>query len=78
MRATRRAWRWICAKTRTSARSPTGHVLSENYRPGTLEAMGFAPQSLRARNPRLLVVRISDLRLRPYRIVLDLARRSRG
>lgn len=34
-------------------------VLIENYRPGTLEAMGFAPAVLHARNPRLIVVRVS-------------------
>ena len=34
-------------------------VFIENYRPGTLEAMGLAPDTLLARNPRLVVVRIS-------------------
>ena len=34
-------------------------VFIENYRPGTLEAMGLAPDVLLARNPRLVVVRIS-------------------
>jgi crotonobetainyl-CoA:carnitine CoA-transferase CaiB-like acyl-CoA transferase len=34
-------------------------VFIENYRPGTLEAMGLAPAVLLARNPRLVVVRIS-------------------
>ena len=34
-------------------------VLIENYRPGTLEAMGLAPDALLARNPDLIVVRIS-------------------
>ena len=33
--------------------------LLENYRPGTLEAMGLAPEILLARNPRIVVVRIS-------------------
>ncbi len=37
----------------------TADVLIENYRPGTLEAMGLAPETLLARNPRLIVVRIS-------------------
>ena len=37
----------------------TSHVLIENFRPGTLEAMGFAPEILWARNPKLVVVRIS-------------------
>ena len=35
------------------------HVLVENYRPGTLEKMGLGPQVLQARNPRLVVVRVS-------------------
>ncbi len=34
-------------------------VLIENYRPGTLEQMGFGPDLLLARNPDLVVVRIS-------------------
>ena len=34
-------------------------VFIENYRPGTLEKMGLAPELLLARNPRLVVVRIS-------------------
>ena len=34
-------------------------VFIENFRPGVLEAMGFAPERLLARNPRLVVVRIS-------------------
>ena len=37
----------------------TADVLIENFRPGTLEEMGFAPDVLWARNPRLIVVRIS-------------------
>ncbi len=37
----------------------TADVFVENYRPGTLEAMGLAPQALLARNPRLIIVRIS-------------------
>ncbi|MCL2429152.1 MAG: CoA transferase [Alphaproteobacteria bacterium] len=46
----------------------TSHVLIENYRPGTLEAMGFAPETLWTRNPRLLVVRISGFgQSGPYR-----------
>lgn len=38
-----------------------GHadVLLENFRPGTLEAMGLGPDVLHARNPGLVVVRIS-------------------
>ncbi|WP_395450075.1 CaiB/BaiF CoA transferase family protein [Aminobacter sp. UC22_36] len=34
-------------------------VLIENYRPGTLEQMGFGPDMLLKRNPDLVVVRIS-------------------
>ena len=35
------------------------HVLIENYRPGTLEDMGFAPDALHARNPGLSIARIT-------------------
>lgn len=35
------------------------HVLIENYRPGTLERMGLGPAILHARNPRLVIVRVS-------------------
>src|SRR5262245_38059541 len=35
------------------------HVLIENYRPGTLERMGLAPAALHARNPKLIIVRVS-------------------
>jgi crotonobetainyl-CoA:carnitine CoA-transferase CaiB-like acyl-CoA transferase len=34
-------------------------VLIENYRPGTLEEMGFGPDVLHARNPKLIIVRIT-------------------
>ncbi|MFZ3236295.1 MAG: CoA transferase [Stellaceae bacterium] len=34
-------------------------VLVENFRPGTLEAMGLAPADLHRRNPGLVVVRVS-------------------
>jgi formyl-CoA transferase len=37
----------------------TAQVLVENYRPGTLEQMGLAPDVLLARNPKLVVVRVS-------------------
>ena len=46
-------------------------VLIENFRPGTLETMGFAPEVLLKRNPGIVVVRISGwgqdgpYRLRP-------------
>ena len=34
-------------------------VLIENFRPGTLEAMGLGPEVLLERNPRIVVVRVS-------------------
>jgi crotonobetainyl-CoA:carnitine CoA-transferase CaiB-like acyl-CoA transferase len=34
-------------------------MLVESFRPGVLEAMGLAPEDLLARNPRLVIVRIS-------------------
>ncbi|MEM7406653.1 MAG: CaiB/BaiF CoA-transferase family protein [Pseudomonadota bacterium] len=34
-------------------------VLIENFRPGTLERWGMAPDQLKARNPKLIVARIS-------------------
>jgi crotonobetainyl-CoA:carnitine CoA-transferase CaiB-like acyl-CoA transferase len=37
----------------------TAQVLIENYRPGTLEQMGLGPGVLWARNPKLIVVRIT-------------------
>jgi crotonobetainyl-CoA:carnitine CoA-transferase CaiB-like acyl-CoA transferase len=37
----------------------TADVFIENYRPGTLEQMGLAPDQLHARNPDLIIVRIS-------------------
>lgn len=37
----------------------TAHVFIENFRPGTLEEMGLAPDMLLALNPELIVVRIS-------------------
>ncbi|UYO01327.1 MAG: CoA transferase [Devosia sp.] len=37
----------------------TADVFIENFRPGTLEKMGLAPELLLKRNPRLVVVRIS-------------------
>ncbi len=35
------------------------HVLIENYRPGTLERMGLGPAVLHAKNPKLIIVRVS-------------------
>ncbi len=37
----------------------TADILVENFRPGTLEAWDLAPETLRADNPGLIVVRIS-------------------
>ena len=37
----------------------TSHVLIENFRPGTLEKMGFSPEELHKRNPGLIIVRIT-------------------
>jgi len=37
----------------------TAQVLVENFRPGTLEKMGFSPDALHALNPKLIVVRVS-------------------
>ncbi len=37
----------------------TADVFIENFRPGTLEKMGLAPEALHARNPDLIIVRIS-------------------
>jgi crotonobetainyl-CoA:carnitine CoA-transferase CaiB-like acyl-CoA transferase len=37
----------------------TADVLIENFRPGTLEAMGLGPAVVQARNPDLIIVRIS-------------------
>ena len=35
------------------------HVLVENFRPGTLERLGLHPDTLIARNPKLVIVRVS-------------------
>ncbi len=37
----------------------TADILIENYRPGTLEDMGLGPDVLHARNPKLIIVRIT-------------------
>src|SRR5262249_42155481 len=34
-------------------------VLIENMRPGKLEALGFSPEALLERNPRLVILRVS-------------------
>lgn len=58
--------RSICLNLREAAQMEvllklldTADVFIENFRPGTLEKMGLAPQTLLERNPRLVVVRIS-------------------
>jgi formyl-CoA transferase len=38
---------------------PTAAILIESFRPGVLERMGFTPEILLARNPKLVIVRIS-------------------
>ncbi|MBI3936322.1 MAG: CoA transferase [Betaproteobacteria bacterium] len=46
----------------------TAQVFIENFRPGTLEKMGLAPQALHARNPGLVIVRVSGWgQTGPYR-----------
>lgn len=46
----------------------TAHVFIENFRPGTLEKMGLAPEVLHARNPKLVIVRITGWgQTGPYR-----------
>ena len=37
----------------------SSEVLIENFRPGTLEKIGLGPEVLHARNPRLVIVRVS-------------------
>jgi crotonobetainyl-CoA:carnitine CoA-transferase CaiB-like acyl-CoA transferase len=39
--------------------STGAHVLVESFRPGVLEALGLGPETLHARNPRLVVVRLT-------------------
>ena len=46
----------------------TAQVLVESFRPGTLEAMGLAPEALHATNPGLVIVRLSGWgQTGPYR-----------
>jgi len=47
------------AMTALQAMIDKADVLIENYRPGTLEKMGLAPETLHSRNPDLIVVRVS-------------------
>ncbi len=46
-------------RDRFLALTDAADVLVENMRPGKLEALGFGPERLRARNPRLVVVRVT-------------------
>jgi crotonobetainyl-CoA:carnitine CoA-transferase CaiB-like acyl-CoA transferase len=47
---------------------PCAAMLVESFRPGTLEAMGLGPDVLLARNPKLVIVRISGFgQTGPYR-----------
>jgi crotonobetainyl-CoA:carnitine CoA-transferase CaiB-like acyl-CoA transferase len=47
---------------------PSAAVFVESFRPGTLERMGLAPETLLAHNPNLVVVRISGFgQAGPYR-----------
>jgi len=41
------------------ARCETAAIFVESFRPGVLEAMGLSPETLLARNPALVIVRIS-------------------
>ena len=44
------------------------HVLVENFRPGRMEEMGLAPDVLHARNPKLVIARVSGFgQTGPYR-----------
>jgi len=46
----------------------TAQVLIENFRPGTLEKMGLGPDVLHARNPKLVIVRVTGWgQTGPYR-----------
>ncbi len=46
----------------------TADILIENFRPGTLEEMGLAPADLQARNPKLIIVRVTGFgQTGPYR-----------
>ena len=47
---------------------PSAAIFIESFRPGTLEAMGLAPETLLAKNRRLVIVRISGWgQTGPYR-----------
>jgi crotonobetainyl-CoA:carnitine CoA-transferase CaiB-like acyl-CoA transferase len=47
---------------------PSAAMFLESFRPGTLEKMGFGPETLLERNPKLVIVRISGFgQAGPYR-----------
>jgi crotonobetainyl-CoA:carnitine CoA-transferase CaiB-like acyl-CoA transferase len=46
-------------RTRLLELAEDAHVLIENFRPGTLERLGLGPDVLLARNPRLVITRVT-------------------
>jgi formyl-CoA transferase len=47
----------------------TAGIFIENFRPGTLEKMGLGPDTLHARNPKLVIVRVTGWgQTGPYRL----------
>ena len=58
---------------------PSAHMFVESFRPGVLEKMGLAPETLLALNPRLVIVRISGWgQDGPYSAAAGLRHRGRG
>src|SRR5712672_3595714 len=51
--------REACGRELVLRLAATAQVLIENFRPGTLEAMGLGPEILHERNPGLIIVRVS-------------------
>src|SRR6266481_3228400 len=51
--------REACGRELVLRLAATAQVLIENFRPGTLEAMGLGPEILHRRNPGLVIVRVS-------------------
>ena len=55
------------------------HVLVENFRPGTLERLGLGPDVLLARNPRLVITRVTGFgQDGPYAAAAGLRHHRRG
>src|SRR5258708_6710694 len=53
---------------------PTSHVIVESFRPGVMEALGFAPDVVLRLNPGVVMVRLSGWgQTGPYQESLDLA-----